>query len=865
MLQSLIMSKQVRKLFEQFQPTSYKLELDPDRESMRLRGSVTIKGRKLGRPSQRLTFHQKGLKITAAKIVKHDKKGDVEVPLKRINHHGMFDEVRLHTGAMLYAGSYTVTLLYEGRVQDGMNGVYACNYEVSGRKQKLIATQFESHYARQAFPCIDEPEAKATFELTLVSPKDEVALSNMPKAAQAEKDGKLVTTFQPTPKMSTYLLAFVCGDLQSKSASTKHGVETRIWATKAHKPETLDFALDVAKRALEFFNNYYDVPYPLAKCDHVALPDFSVGAMENWGLITYRETCLIADPDSISQSGRERIATVIAHELSHQWFGDLVTMKWWDDLWLNESFADVMEYVAVNALFPDWQIWNDFVAAEGLSAIRRDSTAGVQSVKTAVNHPDEISAIFDPSIVYAKGGRLLNMLMHYLGDAAFRKGLKKYFLAHAHGNTTGDDLWKALSEASGRDVAAFMNPWLTRSGFPLVEVSQQGNGLDLRQSHFLLDLQKADASRTWPVPLLASDKRLPELLSEQSEHVALKSDDYVQINREAVGHYVVQYTEPEHAVALAELAKARKMSAAERLMLLHDSSLLARAGKQSFAESLRLLQYYAAEDSEPVWDIIALIIADCRRFVDVDESLEKSIKALVRKLVEAQYVRLGWQERSGESSHDTKLRATIIGLGVYGEHPDIVKQALKRFESYKAKSGSVPNELRSIVFGAAVREQAGDAFGYLLKLDEQTDDVHLKDDILGALATTKSPAEAKVLLSRLRDSNRVRAQDAGHWLAFLIRNRHTRTQTWRWFRDNWNWIEKTFSGDASYDYYPRYAASAFCTPKALAEYKTFFEPKQTQPQLARNITLGIEEIENRAAWLKRDLESVKIFLKNKTV
>ena len=826
---------------------------------MRFRGSVIITGKKVGRPSQRLTFHQSGLEITDAKIVRHDKRSEQAFTVTRINHHNTFDEVRLHTDVLLYAGSYTVILQFEGKVQDSMNGIYACNFEADGKKQKLIATQFESHYARQAFPCIDEPEAKATFELTLVSPQNQVALSNMPAASQIKAEGKLRTTFEPAPKMSTYLLAFVCGDLQSKVATTRHGVQARVWATKAHQAAALEFGLDVAVRALEFFNDYYGVPYPLAKCDHVALPDFSAGAMENWGLITYRETCLLADPATTPQSGRERIATVITHELSHQWFGDLVTMKWWDDLWLNESFANVMEYVATDALFPDWQIWNDFVAQEGLSAIRRDSTAGVQAVRVEVRHPDEISAIFDPSIVYAKGGRLLNMLMHWLGEDDFRKGLKKYFETHAYGNTTGDNLWQALSEVSGKDVATFMNPWLTRSGFPLVEVSQAGRQLELKQSHFLLDPEKADSTRIWPVPVLGNDENLPELLDLPSATVTLETEAYAQINRGAVGHYVVQYTEPAHAEALAKLAQAKKLQPAERLMLLHDSSLLARAGKQSFAETLQLLQYYAEEDSEPVWDIIALIIADARRFVDLDVKFEKSIKALVRQLVEIQYARLGWQERSGESSHDTKLRATIIGLGVYGEHPDIVAQALKRFDAYKPKSASVPNELRGIVLGTAVREQVKGAFDYLLKLDEQTNDVHLKDDILGALTTTQSPDDAKALLARLKNPRKVRAQDVGHWLAFLLRNRHTRTQAWHWFRDNWDWIEKTFSHDASYDYYPRYAAGAFSTLKSIAEYKEFFEPRQNQPALARNISLGIEEITNRATWLQRDLKSVQAF------
>jgi aminopeptidase N len=855
------MSKKVQRLVQQFQPVTYRLELEPNRDSMRLRGSVTIKGRKLGRPSQRFTFHQKDLKITNATITKHDKKGDTKISVARINHQRTLDEIRLHTKDLLYAGSYTVTMHFDGPVQDSMHGIYACNYEVNGQKQKIISTQFESHSGREGFPCIDEPEAKATFDLTLISPKDEACVSNTPIASQSEKDGKLLTIFETTPKMSTYLLAFVFGDLQSKSAKTGHGVETSIWATKAHKPEALDFALDVAVRALDFLTDYYGVDYPLAKCDHIAVPDFAASAMENWGLITYRESALVLDAASNSQAGRERISVVVAHELAHMWFGDLVTMKWWDDLWLNESFANVMEYVAVDALFPDWHIWEDFVATEGLLAIQRDCIAGVQSIATTVNHPSEIASLFDPSIVYAKGGRLLNMLMNYLGEDNFRRGLKLYFDKHAYANTTGSDLWQALSAASGKDVSGFMTPWLARSGFPLVEVTQTGTQLEIKQSHFLLDAGKASTARIWPVPLLANDSNLPDIFDAPGAKFELSSSDYVHLDKNAIGHYIVHYTRPEHRAALAEHAISKQLSAPERLMLLHDSSLLARAGKQSYADTLRLLDYYDGEDAGPVWDVVALMAREARRFVDIDAKLEPAIKAFVRKLIEQQYQRLGWEERSGESSHDSKLRATIIDLGIYGEHPDMLKAALARFDAYRTNPGSLPGELRTGVFGAAVRSQTDGAFEYLVQLHDETDDARLKDDITAALAATPAEREASRLLERLKDPGKIRPQDVRHWLRFLLNNRCARTTTWDWLRENWAWIEKTFAHDQTYDMFPRYAASAFSTVRLLSEYKAFFEPKQNQPALIRNIAMGVEEIENRVAWLERDLATVKKFFK----
>ncbi|QQS18439.1 hypothetical protein IPL68_07715 [Candidatus Saccharibacteria bacterium] len=336
---------------------------------------------------------------------------------------------------------------FEGKITDGMTGIYPCYWkDADGNEQKLFATQFESHHAREAFPCIDEPEAKAVFELTLITQDNVELLSNTPMQSQERmayeewriKYSKnapiqdtsfsiLQTSFKPTPKMSTYLLAFVTGNLHKKSAKTKSGVDVNVWATTVQPAESLDFALDVATRSIEYFEDYFGVPYPLPKADHVALPDFSSGAMENWGLITYRERVLLDYPGQTSQGIREYIALVVAHETSHQWFGNLVTMRWWDDLWLNESFANMMEYQAVDAMFPDWHVWNQFIASEGLAAFRRDATYGVQSVHVDVHHPDEISTLFDGSIVYAKGGRLLYMLKNYIGEAAFQKGLSEYF------------------------------------------------------------------------------------------------------------------------------------------------------------------------------------------------------------------------------------------------------------------------------------------------------------------------------------------------------------------------------------------------------------------------------------------------------
>jgi aminopeptidase N len=853
------MGKNVARLYTQFQPTRYDVRFELDQESMRFSGTVTIMGKKVGRPSQRITLHQHGLKITSAAITKIDKKGEENLAVVRINNQDTLDEVRLHTEAMVYPGEYRVQVEFEAAITDGMTGIYPCYFKDGETEKKLIATQFESHHAREAFPCIDEPEAKAVFNLSLATPAGITTLANTPITDQQTVDGKLVTTFEPTPKMSTYLLAFVVGDMHSKSTKTARGTDVNVWATTAQPADALDFALDVSKRSIEFFEDYFGVNYPLAKADHVALPDFSSGAMENWGLITYRERVLLAYPGETAQSTFEQIALVIAHETSHQWFGNLVTMRWWDDLWLNESFANMMEYEAVDAMFPEWQVWNTFIAGEGLSAFRRDSVAGVQAVKTAVNHPDEISSLFDPSIVYAKGGRLLNMLKNYIGEDAFRKGLREYFSIHAYGNTEGSDLWHALGEASGKDIAAFMNPWLTRSGFPLVTIGQHGSEVTLKQEQFLDDPTKADPDRRWTIPLFTNISGLKDEFSEAETNLQLGIPQTMLINSGARGHYLVRYTEEDQQKAISEMVRTKELGEPDRLMLLNGASMQSRAGYAPFGSVLEMLSAYEHEDSEAVWDIMALVTGESRRFIDLDETLETRIKTFIGKLATEQRQRLGWETVEGESSADTKLRALVLGLSAYAEEPSVVEQAKKLFSAYVAGGTSLPPELRSLIFVIPVKNGDDKAFDFLRDLHDSTQNSDLKSDACDALTATRNPKRAAELLARLKDNKIIKPQDVDRWLVYLLRNRYVRATAWEWMVTNWKWLEDTFQNDKSYDYLPRYAASCVNTREYQQKFRELFESKQDQLLLKRNIELGFEEIETRVSWLERDLESVQKF------
>lgn len=857
------MTKTVLRLVTQFKPDNYDLTLTPDPVTMTFSGRVVVHGHKVGRPSQRLTFHQNDLIITSAQITHHDKKSVTkEVVVDRINHHKRLNEVRLHAKHLLYPGAYTVTMEFRGNITPDMNGLYPSYFTYSGEQHTLLATQFESHFARETFPCIDEPAAKASYDLTLITPSGQTVLANTPIKMQVATEGLTTTTFETTPKMSSYLLAFVIGKLHSKHTKTKNGTEVGVWGTVAQPAESFDFALDVAKRSVEFFEDYFNIPYPLRKIDHVAIPDFSAGAMENWGLVTYREIALLVYPDQLSQSVKELVTTVIGHETAHMWFGDLVTMTWWDELWLNESFANMMEYRVTDALFPDWNIWNTFYGGEGLSALRRDAIPGVQAIRTDVNHPDEINTLFDPSIVYAKGGRLLHMLKSYVGEEAFRHGLTKYFEKHAYGNTFGTDLWHELSATSGKDIALFMNPWLERNGFPVITAKQTKTVLTLTQEHFLDTPEKAEADRVWPVPLFANRTDIPEVLVVKEQQINLSTPDYVFLNNAGVGHYIVHYANPNHFHSIVEQVEQGKHDAVDRLMLLNDTAMLSRAGYTSFAKTLKLLTAYRHEKSDPVWDMMAVTLGDAKRFVDLDESLEAALKQLTSTLIREQYDRLGWIEQEDEVPADKKLRATIIGLGSYAEIPEIVTHGLDLYRKYQTNSALIATELRSLIFGTAVKAEEPGCIDYLFDLHNATNNSDLKRDIASALTITKSETVAARILSYLKDPSVIKPQDADRWLAALIRNRHTREISWQWMVDNWSWVDEVYGRDKTYDYFPRYAAAVCNTPEWQQKFDDLFESKKDILVLRRNILIGQEEIAARVKWLHKDLAAVQQFFKS---
>lgn len=867
------MAKKVTRLYSVFHPKNYNLDIVPDIDAMTFTGSVIITGQKVGRPNQRMTFHQSGLTVTDAHITRCDKKGDQEFAVERINHHGSFDEVRLHASKMLYPGSYIVRLEFKGKITRPMNGLYPCFFEHDGQQKQLLATQFESHHAREVFPCIDEPEAKATFDLTLTAPKDAVAIANTP-IKQQKIDGKnQVATFETTPIMSTYLLAFITGELGYLESKTKKGVVVRTYATPDNVAFT-QFALETAVKTLEFYEEYFEIDYPLTKCDMIALPDFASGAMENWGAITYREQALLVDPKNTSLGTKQYVAMVVAHELAHQWFGNLVTMRWWTDLWLNEGFASWIEYLAVDHLFPEWQMWTQFVVDEQQQALKLDALENTHPVEVTINHPDEIRSIFD-AISYSKGSSVIHMLHQYLGAESFRDGLRHYLQRHKYNNTDTVDLWQALEEISGKPVKSFMHAWTSQPGFPVVTATVQGTQISLEQKRYFINPEHTDIPETlWPVALL-SDKDVPDQFNTAKVAFTIKDPDSFKLNKGGSGFYRTAY-DSAHLNQLGQQIAAGKLTSIDRLGILSDLSETAKAGQSSTADTLAFIDNFAGETDYAVWDVVASVMGSVRSVMGTEE-LREAMKPYTRKLVASELQRLGWDHKDGDSHFDRLLRPTILAMAAGAEEPEIVDHCKRLFaaihdieevdpdlrapikNSTIKRAAEIDPDMRGVVFGTIARLGDKDEFDKLVIMHNQSKLSEERLTLCAAITGFKQPELIKAALDMIKSDN-VRMQDVAYWIAYSLMNRYAKTQAWEWVKANWKWLEKNLGTDLSFYRMPIYVARVQSDRAFIKEYVAFFEPKLS-PALDRSYKQGLEMLQWQSAWKDRDAVAVANFFK----
>lgn len=636
-------------------------------------------------PTKELVINALELKLFSAKVTVDSKTLEsttISYDEKAQRATIVFDE------ELPVASKAAVIITFEGVMNNEMAGFYRSKYKPTETPAAsvprddewhyMLSTQFEACDARRAFPCFDEPNLKATFDLEVEIPNDQVALSNMPvKESRPSKDGWQVVSFDTSPVMSTYLLAWAIGDFEYIEAFTDRKyngkqIPVRVYTTRGLK-EQGQWALQHAPKIIDFFSEIFDIDYPLPKSDLIAVHEFTHGAMENWGLVTYRTTQVLYDEKTSDPRFKNSVAYVVAHELAHQWFGNLVTMDWWDELWLNEGFATWVGWHAVDHLHPDWQVWSQFVNEGMEAAFRLDGIRASHPIHVPVRDALDVNQIFD-SISYLKGCSAIRMLANHLGVETFLKGVSSYLKAHAYGNAKTTALWHALSEASGKDINELMHPWISKIGHPVVTVSEKPGQISIKQSRFLStgDVKPEDDTTTWWVPLGLEGKKgeagISSLsLTSKEDTIEGIDDDFYKLNSGATGFYRVNYP-PER---LAKLSKQLdKLTTEDKIAIIGSTADLAFAGNGTTPALLTFLQGFGKETHTLIWRQVLDTIGQVKSVFGEDETIKKGLDQFTLKLINDKVKEVGWEFPENEDYLTGILRKELIGTAVACGHPE---------------------------------------------------------------------------------------------------------------------------------------------------------------------------------------------------
>ncbi len=822
-------------------PTDYHLHLEPDLAAGRFRGEVRIDVR-LERPRAVIILHAADLTVEHAAA---EVDGQV-VPLRvRVDRHD--ETVTLTASRPLPAGAVALRLRFAGALNRHLRGLYAAR---SGGAAYAFS-QCEAADARRILPCFDEPAFKARFHIVVTARAGDGVLSNTPVAReQPLPDGRRTVHFAATPPLSTYLLALAVGPLEASEARHVGRTPIRVWHVPG-KGHLAAFGLEAGAEALGRLEAYFGLPYPYAKLDLVAVPDFEAGAMENAGAVFFRETLLLLDPDTVSLQEQKRAAEVIAHELAHMWYGDLVTMAWWDDLWLNEAFATWMAYRVVDEWKPEWRMWQGF-EHDRASALGLDALASTHPIYAPVRSVAQATENFD-LITYEKGAAVVRMIEHYLGAEVFRDGVRRYMERHREGNAVAADLWRALGEASGADVARVAHAWIAQPGFPLVTLGRDGGTLRVRQERFFADatVPPDKRRRRWPVPLvvrLGADRTTRALVEKAAQTVPCDGPRPAWCfgNASAGGFYRVRHDPATQAALLGALDA---LSPVERLALAGDQWALVRAGRATVDSFLDLADALRDESDHDVLDGVAgaLAVLD-EQVVEPDSAAQAALRRWMAQRFGPALARLGWTAAAGEPDEVRLRRAALVRLvGGVAEAPDVLAEAGRRLTAYLADRGALEPNLADPVVSLAAR--VGDAALY-----------ERYREVAGAARTPQEQRRFLLNLASFRTRPEVRrtldalltpeipTQDVAFLLMRLFANPAGRDDAWRFVRRRWTALRKRIP--------PLMLARlvdttpALRTPRHAREVREFFRAHPL-PEATRALRQALERFRLNAELRRR--------------
>ena len=831
-------------------PSRYDLTLQPDLQAATFTGSVII-ALEVVEATDAIWLNAADLEIISTTLEDNDGNHVCSPEAELLADQ---ERLRLRLGAALPPGGYRLMLGFEGILNDKLHGFYRSTFKDDDGNEHLIATtQFESTDARRAFPCFDEPDFKAVFGVTLIVPDDLYAVSNAPIASETPAgNGWRLVSFDDTMKMSTYLVAFIVGPFEATEAVDVDGVPLRI-VHPIGKGHLTAFALEVGAFTLRHFAAYYDIPYPGQKLDLVAIPDFAFGAMENLGCVTFREVLLLLDPQQATQPERVRVADVIAHEIAHMWFGDLVTMRWWNGIWLNEAFATFMGTMAVDAFDAQWQRWVQF-GLERSAAFDVDSLHHTRPIEYPVQSPKDADGMFD-LLTYEKGGSVLRMLEQHLDTTPFRDGIRHYLRKHQYGNTETNDLWDAIEEVTGEPARRVMDSWIYQRGFPLLSVVGDAAGkFTLNQQRFSFTPLSNGNDSVWSIPVTLRYGHAGQVTERREllESASLEIDfgrpvDWVVVNAGGHGFYRVRYA-PDLLQQLRPIM-LQQLTAIERYTLVDDTWAAVLAGNTTAADVLALAQGLRDEDDLDVWTLLCGCLEQLGRLLDGEA--EARYQAELRNLYAPALERLGWTPKSDDTSRTLELRGLIIrSLAVAASDAAAQEQCRDLHGRYLKDSSSVePNVAAAAASAVACCGSEGDygVFVERFKSGATPQEVRRYQNLLASFPGT----DQMITTLDMSLDGTVRTQDAPYLVAQCLRNRRCGGQAWRFVRDNW---------DAMLEAYPSNAivrmldgVKTLSVPDVAADVTAFFASHEV-PQGELTLRQHLERLQVNVALREREAE-----------
>ncbi|XP_030000253.1 endoplasmic reticulum aminopeptidase 1-like isoform X2 [Sphaeramia orbicularis] len=876
-------------------PLHYDLTIHPNLTSLTFTGVVRIQ-LEVHEHTRTVILHAKQMEVSNVIILAPE-----GVRPLQVLEYPRFHQIALVSDSWLIKGrKYEVQMEFAANLSDSYHGFYKSSYRTSSGEIRLMAsTQFEATFARGAFPCFDEPAFKANFTIQIIREPRHIAISNMPKLKTVDLPGGLLEDyFDTTVKMSTYLVAYIVSDFVSVSRTTQHGVKISIYAV----PDKIDqttFALDAAVKLLDFYDDYFDIPYPLPKQDLAAIPDFQSGAMENWGLTTYRETGLLFDPKRSSASDKMGIAKVIAHELAHQWFGNLVTMEWWNDLWLNEGFAKFMEYISLDITYPELQV-DDFFLGKCFEAMEVDSLSSSHPVSTPVENPTQIQEMFD-DVSYDKGACILNMLRDFLTPEAFEIGIIRYLKRYSYQNTVNSHLWESLTDIcnsgvldeggkkhkefcskrnlqSGAskwfsgdelDVRAIMDTWTLQEGFPLVTVEVRGREVRLSQERYL---KTDDPSLTegflWQIPLTyitsASNTVHRFLLKTRTDVLYLPEEvDWVKFNVDMCGYYMVHYAgDGWNSIIKLLHHNHTALSSNDRASLIHNIFQLVSVGKVRLDTALELSLYLSKETevmpvTQGFGELVPLYkLMEKRDMAALENQMKGFIVDLFRDLIDRQE----WTD-SGSVSQRV-LRSYLLTFACVRNYSPCVTKAQQLFKKWKDSDGSLslPVDVTTAVFMVGVRTPEG--WDFMFEKYHQSLQMSFRSRLKSAMAFSPLQDKLQWMMEQSLHGQVMKTQDLPDVVVVIARNPHGYKLAWDFLRSNWHTMIKKFDlGSNTISYLVNGVTNQYSTREMLSEVKSFFGSltEETGSEM-RCIQQAYETIEDNIRWTDSNLPLLQNWL-----